>query len=180
MKDERVAASKIIKGPASFQPGNREQFIKDVHDALYASKICSYAQGMALIQAGSVEWKWDINMREMARIWKGGCIIRARFLDSIMRAYERDPRLRNLLLDDDFNSRVAESQDSWRRAVAYAQANGIAAPSMSASLAYFDSYRSASLPQNLTQAQRDYFGSHTYQRNDVADAAFVHTDWIRK
>jgi 6-phosphogluconate dehydrogenase len=135
---------------------------------------------MALIQAGSREWKWDINMREMARIWKGGCIIRARFLDSIMRAYERDPRLRNLLLDDDFNSRVAESQDSWRRAVAYAQANGIAAPSMSASLAYFDSYRSASLPQNLTQAQRDYFGSHTYQRNDVAEGPFVHTDWIRK
>ena len=181
MKEERVAASKVIKGPASsVKPGNREQFIKDVHDALYASKICSYAQGMALIQAGSAEWNWGINMREMARIWKGGCIIRARFLDSIMRAYERDPRLRNLLLDDDFNSRVEESQDSWRRAVAYAQVNGIAAQSMSASLAYFDSYRSENLPQNLTQAQRDYFGSHTYQRNDVEDAAFVHTDWIRK
>src|SRR6185369_5987105 len=181
MKDERVAASKTIKGPAaSFKPGNRQQFIKDVHDALYASKICSYAQGMALIQAGSREWSWNVNMREMARIWKGGCIIRARFLDSIMRAYERDPQLRNLLLDDDFNSRVEESQDSWRRAVSYAQANGIAVPAMSGSLAYFDSYRSASLPQNLTQAQRDYFGSHTYQRNDVADAAFVHTDWIRK
>jgi 6-phosphogluconate dehydrogenase len=181
MKDERVAASKIIKGPPSFKPGNREQFIKDVHDALYASKICSYAQGMALIQAGSAEWSWNINMREMARIWKGGCIIRARFLDSIMRAYERDPKLRNLLLDDDFNSRVEQSQDSWRRAVAYAQANGVAVPAMSGSLAYFDSYRSAELPQNLTQAQRDYFGSHTYQRNDKgADAPFVHTDWIRK
>jgi 6-phosphogluconate dehydrogenase len=182
MKDERVAASKVIKGPASsFKPGNREQFIQDVHDALYASKICSYAQGMALIQAGSAEWSWGINMREMARIWKGGCIIRARFLDSIMRAYERDPKLRNLLLDDDFNSRVEESQDSWRRAVAYAQANGIPAPAMSASLAYFDSYRSAELPQNLTQAQRDYFGSHTYQRNDKGpDAPFIHTDWIRK
>jgi len=182
MKDERVAASKVIKGPASsVKPGNREQFIKDVHDALYASKICSYAQGMALIRAGSAEWKWDINMREMARIWKGGCIIRARFLDSIMRAYERDPGLRNLLLDDDFNSRVEESQDSWRRAVAYAQAKGIAAPSISASLAYFDSYRSENLPQNLTQVQRVYFGAHTYQRNDRgADAPFVHTDWIRK
>jgi 6-phosphogluconate dehydrogenase len=182
MKDERVAASKVIKGPASsFKPGNREQFIKDVHDALYASKICSYAQGMALIQAGSAEWSWNINMREMARIWKGGCIIRARFLDSIMRAYERDPKLRNLLLDDDFNSRVEQSQDAWRRAVASAQANGIAVPAMSGSLAYFDSYRSANLPQNLTQAQRDYFGSHTYQRNDKgADAPFVHTDWIRK
>ena len=181
MKEERVAASKVIKGPASsFKPGNREQFIKDVHDALYASKICSYAQGMALIQAGSAEWNWGINMREMARIWKGGCIIRARFLDSIMRAYERDPQLKNLLLDDDFNSRVEQSQDSWRRAVAYAQANGIAVPAMSGSLAYFDSYRTENLPQNLTQAQRDYFGSHTYQRNDQGeDAPFVHTDWIR-
>src|ERR1051326_2529546 len=132
-------------------------------------------------QAGSAEWSWNINMREMARIWKGGCIIRARFLDSIMRAYERDPKLRNLLLDDDFNSRVEQSQDAWRRAVASAQANGIAVPAMSGSLAYFDSYRSANLPQNLTQAQRDYFGSHTYQRNDKgADAPFVHTDWIRK
>jgi 6-phosphogluconate dehydrogenase len=181
MKEERVAASKTIKGPTPFKPGNRAQFVKDVHDALYASKICSYAQGMALIQAGSAEWNWGINMREMARIWKGGCIIRARFLDSIMRAYERDPKLRNLLLDDEFNSRVEESQESWRRAVAYAQANGIAVPSMSASLAYFDSYRSETLPQNLTQAQRDYFGAHTYQRNDKgAEPPFVHTDWIRK
>jgi 6-phosphogluconate dehydrogenase len=182
MKEERVAASKVIKGPANPPASGqtRKAFVKDVHDALYASKICSYAQGMALIQAGSAEWSWGINMREMARIWKGGCIIRARFLDSIMRAYERDPQLRNLLLDDDFNSRVEQSQDSWRRAVSYAQANGIAVPSMSGSLAYFDSYRSASLPQNLTQAQRDYFGSHTYQRNDQGeDAPFVHTDWIR-
>jgi 6-phosphogluconate dehydrogenase len=176
MKDERVAASKILKGPASpFQPGNRRQLIQDVHDALYASKICSYAQGMALIQAGSAEWSWNINMREMARIWKGGCIIRARFLDSIMRAYERDPKLRNLLLDDDFNSRVEESQDSWRRAVASAQANGIAVPAMSGSLAYFDSYRTENLPQNLTQAQRDAFGAHTFER--VEKPGFMHFDW---
>ena len=182
MKEERVAASSVIKGPASLsQPGNRDQFVKDVHDALYASKICSYAQGMALIQAGSAEWSWNVDMREMARIWKAGCIIRARFLDSIMRAYERDPRLKNLLLDDDFNSRIEQSQESWRRTVAYAAANGIPVPAMSGSLAYFDSYRSATLPQNLTQAQRDYFGSHTYQRNDRgADAPFVHTDWIRR
>jgi len=178
MKSERVAASKIIKGPQTFKPGNREQFIADVHDALYASKICSYAQGMALIRAGSDEWKWSINMREMARIWKAGCIIRARFLDSIMQAYERRPDLPNLLLDDAFNSRVEQSQASWRRAVSYAQANGVAVPAMSASLAYFDAYRSAELPQNLTQAQRDYFGSHTYQRNDRGeDTPFVHTDW---
>jgi len=178
MKEERVAASRIIKGPQTFKPGAREQFISDVQDALYAAKICSYAQGMALIRAGSDEWKWSIDMREMARIWKAGCIIRARFLDSIMQAYERKPELANLLLDDAFNSQVEQSQAAWRRAVSYAQANGVAVPAMSASLAYFDAYRSAVLPQNLTQAQRDLFGSHTYQRNDGgADAPFVHTDW---
>jgi 6-phosphogluconate dehydrogenase len=182
MKDERVAASKELAGPASaMKIDDRKQFIDDVHDALYASKICSYAQGMALIQAGSREWKWNIDMREMARIWKAGCIIRATFLDSIMQAYERKPALANLLLDDDFAKRVATSQQAWRRAVATAQTNGIAVPAMSGSLAYFDAYRSAELPQNLTQAQRDYFGSHTYQRNDQgADAPFVHTDWVHK
>ncbi len=182
MKDERVSASKVLRGPAE-QPkaGDRKQFISDVHDALYVSKICSYAQGMALIQAGSKEWNWSIDMREMARIWKGGCIIRARFLDSIMRAYERKADLSNLLLDDAFSADVQKSQTAWRRSVAFAQANGIAVPSMSASLSYFDAYRSAELPQNLTQAQRDYFGSHTYQRNDKgADTPFVHTDWIHK
>src|SRR6266542_7120811 len=181
-KEERVVASKLIGAPSEeVSTGDQRDLIEAVREALYASKICSYAQGMSLIRAGSDEWNWGINMREMARIWKGGCIIRARFLDSIMRAYERDPQLRNLLLDDEFNSRVEESQESWRRAVAYAQANGIAVPSMSASLAYFDSYRSETVPHNLTQAQRDYFGAHTYQRNDKgADAPFVHTDWIRK
>jgi 6-phosphogluconate dehydrogenase len=178
MKDERVIASGKIKGPAPQGPADRKQYISDVHDALYASKICSYAQGMALIQAGSAEWKWNIDMREMARIWKAGCIIRAKFLDSIMQAYERNRALPNLLLDDEFNGRLAESQTAWRRAVSTAQTNGIAVPAMSGSLAYFDAYRTAELPQNLTQAQRDYFGSHTYQRNDRgADAAFVHTDW---
>jgi len=181
MKDERVAASKELSGPTLGKVADREQFIKDVHDALYASKICSYAQGMALIQAGSREWNWNIDMREMARIWKGGCIIRARFLDSIMRAYERKPQLANLLLDEEFKGNVSKSQEAWRRAVSLAQTHGIPAPSMSSSLAYFDSYRSADLPQNLTQAQRDYFGSHTYQRNDKgADAPFIHTDWAHK
>jgi 6-phosphogluconate dehydrogenase len=182
MKDERVSASKVLQGPSeTAQVSDRKQFIKDVHDALYVSKICSYAQGMALIQAGSKEWNWSIDMREMARIWKAGCIIRARFLDSIMRAYERKPDLLNLLLDDEFSADAQKSQASWRRAVAFAQANGIAVPSMSASLSYFDAYRSAELPQNLTQAQRDYFGSHTYQRNDKgAETPFVHTDWIHQ
>jgi len=182
MKEERVSASQVLRGPSDTAPvSDRKQFISDVHDALYVSKICSYAQGMALIEAGSKEWNWSIDMREMARIWKAGCIIRARFLDSIMRAYERKPDLRNLLLDDEFSADAQKSQAAWRRTVAYAQANGIAVPSMSASLSYFDAYRSAELPQNLTQAQRDYFGSHTYQRNDKgADTPFVHTDWIHE
>jgi 6-phosphogluconate dehydrogenase len=181
MKDERMRASKILGGgqpPTAVQ--NRKQFIDDVEQALYASKICSYAQGMALIQAGSAEWKWNIDMREMARIWKAGCIIRAKFLDSIMRAYEEKRDLSNLLLAKEFSSRVKQSDGAWRRGVTFAQSNGIPVPAMSSSLAYFDAYRSAELPQNLTQAQRDYFGSHTYQRNDKgADAPFVHTDWAK-
>ena len=178
MKDERMAASKVLGGAPGKAPIDRNEFIQGVEAALYASKICSYAQGMALIQAGSKEWSWNIDMREMARIWKAGCIIRAKFLDSIMRAYEEKPDLSNLLLASEFSSRVKKSEGAWRRVVAYAQMNGFAVPAMSASLAYFDAYRSAELPQNLTQAQRDYFGSHTYQRNDKgANAPFVHTDW---
>jgi 6-phosphogluconate dehydrogenase len=179
MKDERVRASKILGSAAKPAIADRKQFIDDVQQALYASKICSYAQGMALIQAGSTEWKWSINMREMARIWKAGCIIRAKFLDSIMRAYEEKSDLPNLLLAKEFSAHVKQSEASWRRAVSFAQSNGIPVPAMSSSLAYFDAYRSAELPQNLTQAQRDYFGAHTYQRNDKgADAPFVHTDWV--
>jgi 6-phosphogluconate dehydrogenase len=182
MKGERVQASGKLQGaPLPLQAVDRQQFIDDVHDALYASKICSYAQGMALIQAGSREWNWNIDMREMARIWKAGCIIRAKFLDSIMQAYERSRDLPNLLLDDAFSANIATAAPAWRRAVTHAQASGMAVPAMSASLAYFDAYRSANLPQNLTQAQRDYFGSHTYQRNDKGDdAPFVHTDWVHQ
>ena len=180
MKEERVVASDLLNGEQILlsAASDRATFIEDVHDALYAAKVCSYAQGMALIQAGSREWKWNIDMQEIARIWKAGCIIRAKFLDSIMRAYQRRADLPNLLVDDAFRSDIAAMQPQWRRSVTYAQANGIAVPAFSASLAYFDSYRSANLPQNLTQAQRDYFGAHTYQRNDVPDAPFVHTDWI--
>jgi 6-phosphogluconate dehydrogenase len=181
MKDERVAASKVLHGPAVPDlPGERKQLIAEVQDALYASKICAYAQGMALIQAGSREWNWGIDMREMARIWKAGCIIRAKFLDSIMRAYERQPQLANLLLDDEFAKAVDAAGAGWRGTINLAQSAGIPVPAFSASLAYFDAYRSANLPQNLTQAQRDYFGSHTYQRNDQGpDAEFVHTDWAK-
>ncbi len=180
MKDERMQAWKILGATplALTTKIDRKQFIADVQEALYASKICSYAQGMALIQAGSAEWKWNIDMREMARIWKAGCIIRAKFLDSIMRAYEEKPDLPNLLLAKEFSARVKQSEGAWRRAVSFAQSSGMAVPAMSASLAYFDAYRSAELPQNLTQAQRVYFGAHTYQRNDKGgDAPFVHTDW---
>jgi 6-phosphogluconate dehydrogenase len=177
MKDERVAASGVLRGPATVAPADRQGFIQDVHDALYAAKICSYAQGMALIQAGSREWKWNIDMREVARIWKAGCIIRAKFLDAIMRAYERQPGLANLLLDETFSTEIATAGNAWRRSVAFAQTNGLPTPAFSASLAYYDSYRTPNLPQNLTQAQRDYFGAHTYQRNDQKDAPFVHTDW---
>jgi 6-phosphogluconate dehydrogenase len=171
MKDERVHASSRLSGDTATAAAVT---VADIHDALYAAKICSYAQGFALMQAGSREWKWDLDLREIARIWKAGCIIRAKFLDSIMRAYERRADLPNLLLDEAF----VINQPAWRRAVTFAQSAGIATPAFSASLAYFDSYRTASLPQNLTQAQRDYFGAHTYQRNDRGpDAPFIHTDW---
>jgi 6-phosphogluconate dehydrogenase len=176
--DARVLASQVLGRMQPNAPQDREQFISDVHDALYAAKVCSYAQGFALIQAGSREWKWDINLRETARIWKAGCIIRAKFLDPIMRAYDRRAGLPNLLLDDAFREDVAKAQPAWRRATNFAQASGIPVPAFSASLAYFDSYRTADLPQNLTQAQRDFFGAHTYQRKDQGpDAPFIHTDW---
>jgi 6-phosphogluconate dehydrogenase len=181
MKEERVRAGERLGAKAQSRittdPEEKAKWISAVHDALYASKICAYAQGMGLIRGGSEEWKWNISLREMARIWKGGCIIRARFLDSIMRAYERDPRLSNLLLDEESAKAMQKCDQPWRQVLSLAQALGIPVPAISASLAYYDSYRSASLPQNLTQAQRDYFGAHTYQRVDKPDAGAVHTDW---
>jgi 6-phosphogluconate dehydrogenase len=134
---------------------------------------------MSLIRAGSQEWQWNINLREMARIWKGGCIIRARFLSSIMQAYERHPELPNLLLDYDFMTWIRKSEQSWRKLIAAAVQMGIPVPALSASLSYYDSYRSTQLPQNLTQAQRDYFGTHTYQRIDRPSSGPVHTDWAK-
>ena len=179
MKDERVIASRLIKSSASASySGDRKELIQAVHDALYASKICAYAQGMSLIRAGSNEWRWDINLREMARIWKGGCIIRGRFLDTIMRAFEGQPDLPNLMLDAEFISWLPRFDGVWRKLIATVVQMGIPVPAMSASLSYFDSYRSAHLPQNLTQAQRDFFGAHAYQRADRTSAEFVHTDWL--
>jgi 6-phosphogluconate dehydrogenase len=177
-KEERVEASKQIKGPerAPFS-GDRAEMIQAIHDALYASKICSYAQGMNLIRAGSEAYNWNIDLGECARIWKGGCIIRARFLGKIKQAYQRRADLPNLLLDPDFNAFVQQSQPNWRRAVATAIQSGVAVPGMSASIGYFDTYRTANLPLNLTQAQRDFFGSHTYERTDKPGQPPVHTEW---
>lgn len=177
MKDERTVASKQYGRTPARYSGGRAELIAAVADALYASKICSYAQGMSLIAAGAHEWNWKISLREIARIWKGGCIIRALLLDPIMQAFERQPALPNLLLDTDFQSRINAALPAWRKVVGVAASLGIPAPAFSASLAYFDAYTSAQLPQNLTQAQRDFFGAHTYQRTDRPDAGFVHSDW---
>lgn len=177
MKEERVIAAEVLGSTAARYDGNRAALISAIHDALYGSKICCYAQGMALIQAGSAEYGWSIGLREMARIWKAGCIIRARVLDSIMRGFEGQPELRNLLLDPELGGEVRSAERGWREAVMTAAQLGIPAPAISASLAYYDSYRSASLPQNLTQAQRDYFGAHTYERADKPERGSVHTDW---
>ena len=179
LKDERVAASKLINGPAAsvLAGADRERVIQGVHDALYASKICSYAQGFNLIRAGSDNFGWQIDLSEMARIWKGGCIIRARFLDRIKAAFKRDPKLGNLLLDEDFVKWMQEAQTNWRESLSLAQQHGVPCLAMAASLAYFDSYRTANLPQNLTQAQRDFFGAHTYERLDKPEQGAIHTDW---
>ena len=182
MKDQRVAAQKRIRGVTGAAPAASEKpaMLAAIHDALLASKICSYAQGMQLIRAGSDTYKWNVSLKETARIWKGGCIIRARLLDNIMRAYERAPDLKNLLLDEDFEGRMFGAQANWRKALGVAQTLGIPTPSFSASLAYFDSYRTARLPQNVTQAQRDAFGAHTYERTDKPDKGFVHSEWLKE
>ncbi|HEY0369061.1 MAG TPA: NADP-dependent phosphogluconate dehydrogenase [Chthoniobacterales bacterium] len=176
-KDERVAASKILPQPkVSKFNGDRQQTIQAVHDALYASKIVSYAQGMELLGAASSTYNWNLNFGDIATIWRGGCIIRAKFLNRIVEAYARDPKLHNLLLDSFFVDVIAKSQDNWRIAVSAAISQGVAAPAFSASLAYFDSYRSARLPSNLLQAQRDFFGAHTYERIDKP--GIFHTEWM--
>ncbi len=178
LKEERVEASSKLQGPDAVLPvSERPGFIEMVRDALYDSKICSYTQGLRLIQAGSNQYHWSISLREMARIWKGGCIIRAKLLDEIMSAYDRNPGLTSLLLDAEFKRQIEITQVSWRKVVATAAWLGIPLPAMSASLAYFDSYRSDQLPQNLTQAQRDAFGAHTYQRTDQPEKGFLHTEW---
>ncbi len=174
-KAEREKAAEILRGPDRAFSGDRDAFIEAVGDALYASKICSYAQGFALMRAASQEYEYDLNYSELARIWRGGCIIRARFLDDVRAAYADEPDLPNLLLAPFFQDAVASRQPAWRRVIQTAIELGIPTPAMSASLAYFDSYRSARLPANLIQAQRDYFGAHTYERVDKEGV--FHTEW---
>jgi 6-phosphogluconate dehydrogenase len=174
-KKERLVASQILSGPTAVFAGVRETLTEAVRAALYASKICSYAQGMALMKAASDEYGYGLRVGEMARIWRAGCIIRAQFLDRIRAAYERNPGLANLLLDPEFQHAVESRQRAWRFVVQTAVGLGIPCLAMSASLAYFDAYRSARLPANLTQAQRDYFGAHTYRRTDKEGV--FHTEW---
>ena len=177
-KDARVTASSKLVGVTTDSQGEFNASVRDqIHAALYASKICSYAQGMNLIKAGSDEFDWKINLSEVARIWQGGCIIRAKFLGRIKDAYQRNPGLASLLLDDEFAAKTEQTQSGWREIVAMAMHRGLPALAMSASLGYFDMYRSANLPLNLTQAQRDFFGSHTYERVDKPELGFVHTEW---
>ena len=179
LKDQRVQASKQLVGPATSINVNQAEFLRSIHDALYASKICSYAQGMALIQAGSNTYNWNIDLAEVSRIWKGGCIIRAQFLDKIKQAYLRRKDLPNLLMDPEFQDWMLEAQARWRGTVSIAQSVGVPIAALSASLAYFDAYRTAELPLNLTQAQRDYFGSHLYERIDKPELGLIHTDWMK-
>lgn len=179
-KAERVAASKELEGPNAKYTGDKKELIDAIRAALYASKITSYAQGMNLIREGSNVNNWGIDLGELSRIWKGGCIIRAQFLDKIKQAYLARPDLPNLLVDPYFKDWVSKSQAKWRTAVTTAQTLGVPTLAMSASLAYFDSYRAANLPANLTQAQRDFFGAHTYERVDKPGAPAVHTNWQAK
>jgi 6-phosphogluconate dehydrogenase len=179
IKTERLAASKVLTGPEGKFTGDVQAFINQVRDALYCSKICSYAQGMALLGAASDAYNYDLNLSETARIWKGGCIIRAGFLNKIKDAFKVDPKLPNLLLAPEFRQTVLDRQTAWREVICQAAKLGIPVPAFSASLDYFDSYRRGSLPQNLTQAQRDYFGAHTYKRIDKPDSESFHTEWTK-
>jgi 6-phosphogluconate dehydrogenase len=176
-KEDRVAASKELTGPTGKYEGDTKEFINKIRDALYCSKICSYAQGMALLSKASNDLNYNLALSEIARIWKGGCIIRAGFLDKIKTAFRDNENLPNLLLAPEFKQTILDRQDAWREVLIVAAKLGIPVPAFSASLDYFDSYRSARLPQNLTQAQRDYFGAHTYERTDKPGS--FHTEWTQ-
>jgi 6-phosphogluconate dehydrogenase len=176
-KEERVAASKILSGPAVNFTGDKKAFIEDIRKALLASKIVSYAQGYVLMREAAREYGWNLNNGGIALMWRGGCIIRSVFLGKIKEAFDNNPELNNLVLDPYFKDKLEDAQESWRRVVATAVSNGIPVPAFSTALAYFDGYRCERLPANLLQAQRDYFGAHTYERTDKPRGEFFHTNW---
>jgi 6-phosphogluconate dehydrogenase len=177
LKDERVAASRVLSGPKSRIAGDRNAFIDDLEEAVYASKLISYTQGYMLMRAAAKEYRWNLNYGGIALMWRGGCIIRSAFLGRIKAAFDRNPKLTNLLLDPFFAAQIESAQAAWRRVVAKAVQKGIPVPAMSSALAFFDGYRRESLPANLLQAQRDYFGAHTYQRVDKPRGEYFHTNW---
>lgn len=177
LKDQRVAASRILKGPPLQVQTDRAAVISSIKNALYCSKICAYAQGFQLMASAQSAYDWTLNFGEIAQIWRGGCIIRAQFLQKITHAYQQDAQLTNLMLDPYFTAELHARQQDWRRIAGLAIANGIPAQAFCAALSYFDGYRSASLPANLLQAQRDYFGAHTYERIDEPRGRFFHLDW---
>jgi len=177
LKEERVAASKVLQGPVIQLESDRAALIEAVRNALYCSKICAYAQGFQLMAEAQLEYNWQLNFGSIAQLWQGGCIIRAGFLRKITDAYTREPDLKNMMLDSYFLNALHEGQGQWRQAVALAVTNGISVPAFSSALAYFDGYRSATLSANLLQAQRDFFGAHTYERTDKPRGKFFHLDW---
>jgi 6-phosphogluconate dehydrogenase len=180
LKDARVAASKILTGPKKKYRGDKKAFVEDIRKALLASKIVSYAQGFMLMRQASDEYKWNLNYGSVALVWRGGCIIRSAFLDKIKAAFDKNPALDNLLLDDYFKGVIDNCQASWRKAIVKAVEMGVPVPAFSTALAFFDGYRSARLPANLLQAQRDYFGAHTYERTDRPRGEWYHTNWTGK
>ncbi|MBQ6468149.1 MAG: decarboxylating NADP(+)-dependent phosphogluconate dehydrogenase [Clostridia bacterium] len=177
MKEERVEASKILTGPVPAFDGDKAQLIEDIENALFASKIVSYAQGYTLMRSAAGTYGWNLNYGGIALMWRGGCIIRSVFLGKIKEAYDKNPGLTNLLLDPYFKAVMDKAQAGWRRVCATAALNGIPVPAMAAALSYYDGYRSSRLPANLLQAQRDYFGAHTYERVDCERGKFFHTNW---
>jgi 6-phosphogluconate dehydrogenase len=176
-KQERIAASRLLAGPTGRLPDVSPDFIDQLRQALYAAKIVSYAQGFTLLQAAARQHDWRLNYGEIALLWRGGCIIRSRFLQRIETAFVRDPELPSLLVDEFFRRELERSQAAWRNVVATAVGGGLPVPALSAALAYYDGYRSGRLPANLLQAQRDYFGAHTYERVDRPRGEFFHTNW---
>ena len=180
LKEQRVQAAQKLQGPSASGATDKEALISDIHDALYASKIISYAQGFMLMASTSEEKGWNLNYGNIALVWRGGCIIRSRFLNNIKMAYDNNPDLGNLLLDPFFTDAIHQAQPGWRRAIQFAVGTGIPTPAFSAALAFYDGYRSSTLPANLLQAQRDYFGAHTYERIDKPRGEFFHSDWSGK